>query len=134
MPARMARRMALYQSVRRVRTDSGRSQRPRGSGRSGLVAENVAGSPDGVDQPALPRPVDLAAEVADVDVDHARLGVEAESPDVLGQHGARLDAPGVTHEVLEQRVLPHGELDLPVPAGHLASGRIEGQVDDLQER
>src|SRR5262245_2946861 len=102
----MASRMALYQSVSRVLTDSGRNQACRGAGRSGLVAENVAGASQGVDQPPLVRSVDLPAEVTDIDIDHVRLGVEGEPPHVFGQHGASLDAPGVAHEVLEQRVLP----------------------------
>src|SRR5262245_64312447 len=113
MPARMASRSALYQSVRRVLTDSGRIQRRRAVGRSGSVAENVACSSDGVDQPPLPRPVDLATEVADVDVHHVRLGVEVESTIVLRPHRPGLDATDVAHEELEQREFPERELDLP---------------------
>src|SRR5262245_12341659 len=105
----MASRKALYQSVRRVRTESGRTQRGRAIGRSGLDAEDVAGSSNGVDQAPLPRPVDLSPEVADVDIDHVRFGVEAETPHVLGQHRTGLDTPGVAHEELEERVLPDRE-------------------------
>src|SRR5262245_63965060 len=105
----MASRRALYQSVRRVRTDSGRTQRRPTVARSGPGAEDVAGSSNGVDQSLLPGSVDLSTEVADVDIHHVRLWIEAESPDVLGQHRAGLDSSDVAHEELEERVLAHGE-------------------------
>src|SRR5215475_10259472 len=101
----MASRSALYQSVRRVRTERGRNQPPRTVGRSGPIAENVARCSDGVDQPPISGPVDLPAKVADVNVDDVRLGIEAEAPHVLGQHRAGLDASDVPHEELEERVL-----------------------------
>src|SRR5262245_54969756 len=107
MPARMASRSAPYQSVRRVRIDSGRRQRRPGAGRpgagsSGLAAEDVAGPSQSVDESPLSRAVDLATEVADVDIDHVGPGVEAEAPDVLGERGARLDAARMAHEALEE--------------------------------
>src|SRR5262245_32147411 len=131
----MARRSALYQSVSRVRTDSGRIQRRRrAAGRSGSVAENIARSSDGVDQPQVPGPVDLAAEIADVDVHHVRLRVEVEPPHVLGQLRPALDAPDAAHEELEQRELPDRELHLPGAARYLARRGIEGEIAHLEER
>src|SRR5262245_44632397 len=91
IPARMASRMALYHSVRRVLTESGRSHRRRERPGSGLDTKDVAGSSHRVDQAPLPRSVDLPAEVADVDVHDVRFRIEVESPYVLRQHRSRLD-------------------------------------------
>src|SRR5579885_876812 len=79
--------------------------------RSVLGPQDVAAAPDRVDQLALPPLVDLVPQVADVDVDDVREGVEIQVPDVLGDHGAGEHAARVAQEVLQQRVLLRGQLD-----------------------
>src|SRR5215471_4073406 len=124
--SRMATTTPEYQSVSRARIESGPI--------SGLVLQDVAGSADRVEELLLLRPVDLAAQIADVHVDDVALGVEVEPPHVLDQHRPREDAAGVAHEVLEQRPLARGQLDPAAGPLHLARGRIERQVGQPQDR
>src|SRR5262245_25647615 len=123
----MQNRMALYQRVSRVRMDSGLTPR------SPLGAQHVARSPERVEQPPLALAVDLAPEVADVDVDDVALGVEVEAPDVLGDHRPRQHAPHVAEEVLEERVLASGQDDAPLAAGDGAGGGVQGEVAQLED-
>ena len=46
--------------------------------------------------------IELAPQIADVDVDHVGLQDGPEVPDIFQQHGARYDLPRVAHEILEQ--------------------------------
>jgi len=73
-------------------------------------------------------------EVAHVDVDDVALGVEVETPDVLGDHRPAQHAPGVAQEVLEERVLPRRELDATPAARHRACRGIEGEVVEAERR
>src|SRR3989449_2369854 len=82
----------------------------------GVRPQHVPGAAHRVEQPRVPRAVDLAAQVADVDVHDVALGVEVQSPHVLGEHRTREDASGIAQEVLEERVLARGELDAPAAA------------------
>src|SRR5262245_7782139 len=88
---------------------------PRRAGRDGSArrAEPVAGAADGAEQARLAVVLELAAQVADVDVDHVRRRDEVVAPDVLGDLGPAEDAVGVAQEVLQDRVLLAGHLDQP---------------------
>ena len=70
---------------REARVDR-QEQAPPAHGSLGL--EHVAGAAHGVQQALVVGAVDLAPQVADVDVDDVALGVEVQAPDVLGQHRA----------------------------------------------
>src|SRR5262249_19450424 len=128
MTIRMPSRMALYQSVRRVRIENGCTRR------SGLQAQHVSRASNRVKQPALALAVDLAAEVADVHVDDVALRVEVEPPHVLGDHGPRQHAVDIAEEVLEQRVLARGERDAARATGGGARGGIEREIVELDNR
>src|SRR5262245_31309155 len=129
----MARSAPTYQSVSRARIESGLTTRL-SSRASRLVLEHVADPAHRVQEPPLALPLDAAAEISDVDVDHVALRIEVEPPDVLGQHGPRQHAAGVAQEVLEQRVLARRQLDAAGPAPHLAGAGVEREVGQPEDR
>ena len=56
-----------------------------GSLASTLIAKPVPGPPHSLQRRPAERPVDLLAEIPDVDVDDVRIAVEREVPDVLDE-------------------------------------------------
>ena len=83
-----------------------------------------AGGADVDDQPRLAAGVDLAPEIADVDVDDVGLRQKFVVPDVLEQHRASDDLVGPAHEVFEQLELAWQEIDAPVAAPDRALDEI----------
>jgi lysylphosphatidylglycerol synthetase-like protein (DUF2156 family) len=67
-----------------------------------VAAEPVPGAADGLDGVAPERPVDLVAQVADVDVDDVRRAGEGEVPHVLEQVRPAEHDTGVAHELGEE--------------------------------
>ena len=63
--------------------------------------EPVAGTPDGVDQGFQARHVELAPQVADVDIDHIRAGVEAVILNPAQDLSPGEHLGGVPHEQLQ---------------------------------
>src|SRR5262245_50237023 len=100
-------------SARRPRIDSPGTNES-GSDATGspaVGAEAVAGAADGLDRVAPERPVDLLAQVADVDVDDVRRPLEREVPHVLEDRGAAEHRALVAQEQFEQRELARGQRD-----------------------
>src|SRR3954451_19835443 len=93
--------------------------------------DRVPGAAHGLDQLRLARPVDLGTQTADVGVDDAALGVEMKVPDLLQEHRAGDDAPGMPHQVLEQHELTRLELHRPPGARDPTTRRIELELGDL---
>ena len=60
--------------------------------------------------------------------------VEGVVVDVGEDHGLRDDAPGVAHQVLEQRELPRPQLDLPAGPAHLAGQEVHLDVERGEAR
>src|ERR1700733_6354908 len=63
---------------------------------------------DGADidnEASCARGVELAPQIADLDIDDIRLRHEGEIPDVLEQHSPGHDLAGPAHEIFEQREL-----------------------------
>ncbi len=94
--------------------------------------EAVASAADRGDKGSLVAAVELAPEVADVDVHNIGPGVEGIVPDggedlLSGEYLAR-----VTHEVLEERELAGGELDLLLPAQDAPAEKVHLQITGLQ--
>src|SRR5437764_7571859 len=90
--------MAVYQSVRRARTECNMS---------GL--EHVSRTAHRLNPFSRRDSLDVAAQPIDVDLDEVRERVELLVPDVLGDLLAGDDAAGVARQVLEHRVLFRGE-------------------------
>src|SRR5208282_6386607 len=83
-----------------------------------------AGGADVDDQPQLAAGVDLAPEIADVDVDDVGLRQELVVPDVLEQHRPRDDLVGPAHEVFEQLELARQQIDAPLATPERALDEI----------
>ena len=81
-----------------------------------VCAEPVAGSAHGLDRLDAERPVDLLAQVADVDVDDVGAVLVLVVPRVLEQLEAVEHLAGAAHERLEQRELLRRQRDLGVAA------------------
>src|SRR5258706_13716017 len=100
---------------------------------AGLVPQPIADAADRFNGRSRERPVDLVAQVADVDVDDVRIALEREVPDVLEQLPARERLSRMLHQVLEERELLRCQIDATVAASDRVLGRIEGQVTDLED-
>ena len=102
--------------------------------RAAVGAEPVADAANRLDRLAPERPVDLLAQVPDVDVDDVRPALERHVPGSVeqlepGEHDAR-----PAHEQLEHRELARRELELGLAAPRAMRRRIEPQVADLDRR
>src|SRR5919109_4685287 len=99
---------------------------------SRLRPQPVAGAAHGLERAAAERLVDLAAQVANVDVDDVGACVVREVPGVLEQvqPGEHLAWPA--HERLQQRELLGRERDLLVAAPDLPRRGVEREVADLE--
>src|SRR5260370_42401508 len=74
------------------------------------LAEDVPDAAHGLDQRRLVA-IDLAAQVADVRLEHARVAAEGVMPHMVEDLSAREDAAGVDQQIAEQAVLGRGQLD-----------------------
>src|SRR5579862_216296 len=73
--------------------------------------QRVTRAPNGVDECAPVSAIDLAAQSADVRLDHTRMRIEVYLPDVLQQHAAGDHLLGMAHQVLEQPKLARQKID-----------------------
>ena len=89
--------------------------------------EHVAGLAHRLDE-RRPGGVELAAQVADVRLDHVRVAAEVVSPDVLQDLPLREHAPGVEQEEAQQRELGRRELELRLAAEDLVARLVEVEV------
>src|SRR6478672_442068 len=129
----------VYHSVSRARSDCGqtvtlspatatrRSHRRRARCRR---REHVPDATPRGDEGDLLAAVDLASQSAHVDVDQVRERIVVVVPNVRVDLGAGDDAAGVPHEVLEQRVLLRGEVDLALTTTGRVTPRIDDEVGD----
>src|ERR671916_1357134 len=96
--------------------------------------EPVTGATDGGYEGGLPAPIQLVAQVADVDVDYVGAGVERVIPDggedLLPTH----DLPRVAHEVLEQGELAAREVHLLLPAPDPVREEVDLEIPHLYPR
>src|SRR5665213_2814940 len=103
----------------RVRSDVIYGLEPRAA--ASLFFERVPDAAHGLDELVIERVVDLAAQVADVDVDQVRVAEKVAAPHAVEQLVARVDLVAVQQQVLEQRVLFRGEMDLRTAARDLVA-------------
>src|SRR5271168_5166603 len=80
------------------------------------------------------RRIELAAEVADLDVNDVGLRHEFEIPHILEQHCPRHDLAGATHEVFQQGEFPRQEIDQFAVAARGPLDEVHFQRADLQSR
>src|SRR5205809_5676091 len=100
---------------------------------SAVLAEAVADPAYGLDRTAAERPVDLVAQVADVDVDEIGAGLEAELPGALEQLASRQSLAAPTQQEFEHGELLRRQLELRLAAPGAAGRRIEAQVARLEQ-
>src|SRR6266566_3739413 len=99
-----------------------------------VLAEAVADPAYGLDRTAVERPVDLVAQVPDVDVDEIRAGLEAELPGAFEQLASRQSLAAPAEQQLEQGELLRRQLELRLAAPGAPGRRIEAQIARLQKR
>src|SRR6185503_12329924 len=75
------------------------------------LLEDIPDAPDGPDELAIERPIDLFAQAAHEDIDDVGLRIEGVIPDVRKDHRLRDDLAGIAHQVLEQRELARPQFD-----------------------
>src|SRR5215216_3977313 len=94
--------------------------------------QGVTCAPDSADQLLLPGCVHLLPEVGDVDLHDVGGDAELLVPYPAEKEVAREDPSRVAGHELEEIVLAGGEIYLPLPAPHLASGGVHLQVGNPQ--
>src|SRR5215210_699327 len=95
-------------------------------------AQAIARAAHGLDRLDAERPVDLLAQVADVDVDDVRAVLVLAIPRVLEQLEAVEDLAGAAHERVEQGELLGRQLDLGLPAPDPPRRGVEPEVARLE--
>src|SRR5687768_17071423 len=93
-----------------------------------LLSQSVAASPDCLDRVTAERPVDLLAQVADVDIHDVRVALVREVPDVLDEPRPAKDLTGMPHEVVEKPELLRRELDGNIPVSDPLGRRVQGEI------
>src|SRR3954469_5326359 len=94
--------------------------------------EHVPRAADRLDELGIKPLVDLGTQPADMRLDDVGPRVEVEIPDILQQHRARHDPPGVAHQVLEQAELAGLKIDPTTGPAHLAPDQVHLKVGHLE--
>src|SRR5262249_37133557 len=83
---------------------------------------------------AVKATIDLAPEIADVDIDDIGITKEVKVPDVLGNLRAGEHVPGMAHEIFQEGELPRAQFDQAPAAADLALGGVHSEVPEVQQR
>src|SRR5207249_5879322 len=94
----------------------------------------VADTPDRLDGTPAEGDVDLAAEVAGVDLDDVGIAFEVVVPDVLEDLVLRNRLARPAQEVLQQRELPGRQGDVGAAAPARTGGGVQGEIPGGQHR
>ncbi len=94
-------------------------------------SQAVADAAHGLDRLAAERPVDLLAQMADVDVDDVRAALVRHVPRAFEELPTREHAAWAAHQQLEQRELLRGEVELRLAVPGAMRGRVEPERADL---
>ena len=89
--------------------------------------EHIAQAAHGADQLRLMALVDLAAQMADIDIDDVGQALEGLVPDLFHDHAARQDSARMQEQIFQQGIFLGAEFDALAVALDLA-----GQTVDLQ--
>ena len=108
-------------------------RRPPGSARLDTrCPQPVADVAHRLDRIRRVRVTQLAPQVADVDLEHLRAGIEVEPPDRVEDLLAGENLVGVAHQVGEQLELARGQLDLVAVALDPPRAQVEADVGDVE--
>src|ERR1700722_595502 len=83
---------------------------------------------------ARARGIEIAPQIADLDVDDVGLRHEFEIPNILEQHRPGHDLPGSAHEIFEQGEFPRQQINRLAVAPDAPFNEIHLQGADLQTR
>src|ERR1035441_541331 len=97
-------------------------------------AQAVADVTHGLDRIPLVRVAELAAQVADVDLEHLGAGVEVKAPNGVEDLLAGENLIGMAHQVGEHLELARRQLHLAAVALHPAGAQIHADAGRLQHR
>src|SRR5215469_18258128 len=106
------------------------ASRSRARAMSFAVTDHVSCAAYGLQQRLGETLVDLRAQPRNVHVDDVGLRVEMIVPDVLEQHRAGHDLPGVLHEIFKQAEFARLQDDLGLAASHPMRQAVELEVAD----
>src|SRR5579863_6228813 len=90
--------------------------------------QHVSDAAHRVDHFIRPLLVDLAAQVADIDVDNVGETVVVHVPHMLDDHRAAERAAGVAHHVLKDAEFLRRQFEILAVAGHFAPDAIEREI------
>src|SRR5258707_1380381 len=96
--------------------------------------KSVTSTTQGLDQSAASGMLELLPQAVDVDLNKVGLGAKLKVPNVLGDHGLRHHTSRIAHQVFEQGELFVGKPDVDAGARDLATGRVERDVADVENR
>lgn len=85
-------------------------------------------STPGMDEPGAPAPIELSAQIADVDIDHVARWLGGKIIDVTPDFLARDDLAPARGEVFQQRVLAGRKLHEVAGAAHRAGVGVDLEV------
>src|SRR5277367_4253492 len=103
-----------------------------GGSRQLRIADAIAHATYGVDQFLGKRIIDLASQVAHIDINDARDALEALVPYVIDNHRARHDAPWSAHQAHQQGVFLGSQFNTLPGASHLLRHQLHLQIGDDQ--
>src|SRR3954452_23700864 len=122
-------------AVTRAIASASWARSPPGSSRLAMRrAQAIADVADRLDRGPAVVLAELAAQVADVDLQHLRARVEVEPPHRVEDLFAREHLIRVTHQVGEQLELARRELHLAPVALHAASAQVDSHAAGLEHR
>src|SRR5258707_12543919 len=90
----------------------------------GCGTEHVSDAAHGVNERNEMAAVDLAAQAADMRLDHRGARFEVHIPHILEQHGTSHGLPEVLEQILEQLKLPRQKLDGDVGAADCSGQQV----------
>ena len=93
--------------------------------------DRVADATNGVDETGSSAEVEFVPQSLDERVDRVAFDIAAGSPHAIHERLPRHDAPGVTHQALEERKLRSRERDRLGGARHGVRAGINHEVGDL---
>src|SRR5262249_39293497 len=87
-----------------------------------------------MEEGAVKATINLAPEIADIDIDDIGITEEVKVPDVLGNLCAGEHVPGMAHEIFQEGELPRAQLDQASATMDLAPGGVHSKVTEVQDR
>jgi hypothetical protein len=73
------------------------------------ILQEIAPSPDGMNQFFLLAGVNFISQIINIDVNDIGAGIKINIPDMLGNHGSGYHCTCIAHEVFQKRVFSHGQ-------------------------